>query len=355
MDWYGIPRAYVNIKNFAQVRIGDALTPEIKYWRPEQAVFISAQTGAGKSHFIMHTLLPHILQPAHHFSTSDPEMILVLSNRLANNKQFKLDLNKCVKEYPSDANESEIQRIGNVYIYTYQNILSKIGSIPPWGVRYIVLDEAHFFIQDASFNSDTHAILQAILFHFPFAVRIYMSATFQDCALPIYEMECRYIQRLRTSPPESYPYFPKTATSFIRQTFQVQQQNFYPLPCIDNLIKYTAKCGYVWRTFKNDQKFRSFILGSYNLTDLSVDYYKKFQLYKLLKDYSEYFENDPPMQNIKYLSKSIINFCCAAYQHTVTHGYEPVCEKPFTELKKYLILARQYAFHILLTGFNSYI
>ena len=41
MDWYGIPRACVNIKNFTQVRIGDTLAPEIKYWHPDQPVFIS--------------------------------------------------------------------------------------------------------------------------------------------------------------------------------------------------------------------------------------------------------------------------------------------------------------------------
>lgn len=184
MDWYGIPQARVHIKNFAQVRIGDALTPEIKYWHPDQPVFISAQTGAGKSHFIIHTLLPYVHSHPH-FSESAPESILVLSNRLANNKQFKLDLNKQIQQEPSNANWSKIQRIENVYIYTYQNILSQLKNIAPWEIRYIVLDEAHFFIQDASFNPDTHAILQAVLSHFPFAVRIYMSATFQNCASPM--------------------------------------------------------------------------------------------------------------------------------------------------------------------------
>ena len=136
MDWYGIPRACVNIKNFTQVRIGDTLAPEIKYWHPDQPVFISAQTGAGKSHFIIHTLLPHVLCACPNFSESAPESILVLSNRLANNKQFKLDLNKQVKQEAPNANWSKIQRIGNVYIYTYQNILSQLKNIPPWEIRH---------------------------------------------------------------------------------------------------------------------------------------------------------------------------------------------------------------------------
>ncbi len=132
MDWYGIPRACVNIKNLRRC-IGDTPAPEIKYWHPDQPVFISAQTGAGKSHFIIHTLLPHVLCACPNFSESAPESILVLSNRLANNKQFKLDLNKQVKQEAPNANWSKIQRIGNVYIYTYQNIFEPAQEYPSLG------------------------------------------------------------------------------------------------------------------------------------------------------------------------------------------------------------------------------
>lgn len=356
MDWYGIPRACVNIKNFTQVRIGDTLAPEIKYWHPDQPVFISAQTGAGKSHFIIHTLLPHVLCACPNFSESAPESILVLSNRLANNKQFKLDLNKQVKQEAPNANWSEIQRIGNVYIYTYQNILSQLKNIPPWEIRYIVLDEAHFFIQDASFNPDTHAILQAVLSHFPFAVRIYMSATFQNCALPIYELERRYIHHRKSRPHKCSPSIPQPAVSLILNKLDLQQ-SYGVIPTITKEIEYIALTAYAWYGFTTNKEFRSYVLQRCNLTGLT-DYYKQFKIHKIPQQHAACFTNDPPEQNIQSIPKNIINFCCSVYPHIPTPEPKPTiipCTEPFTELKAYILNARYYAFGALFELFRQYI
>ena len=337
MDWYGIPRARVHIKNFAQVRIGDALTPEIKYWHPDQPVFISAQTGAGKSHFIIHTLLPYVRSHPH-FSESAPESILVLSNRLANNKQFKLDLNKQIQQEPPNANWSKIQRIENVYIYTYQNILSQLKNIAPWEIRYIVLDEAHFFIQDASFNPDTHAILQAVLSHFPFAVRIYMSATFQNCALPIYQLERRYIHQRKSKPHKCSPSIPQPAVPLILNKLDLQQ-SYGAIPTITREIEYIALTAYAWYGFTTNKEFRSYVLQRCNLTGLT-DYYKQFKIRKILQQHAACFTNDPPEQNIPSILKKVINFCCSVYPHIPTPEPKPAiipCTEPFTELKMYIL------------------
>lgn len=356
MDWYGIPRACVNIKNFTQVRIGDTLAPEIKYWHPDQPVFISAQTGAGKSHFIIHTLLPHVLCACPNFSESAPESILVLSNRLANNKQFKLDLNKQVKQEAPNANWSKIQRIGNVCIYTYQNILSQLKNIPPWEIRYIVLDEAHFFIQDASFNPDTHAILQAVLSHFPFAVRIYMSATFQNCALPIYELERRYIHQRKSRPHKCSPSIPQPAVSLILNKLDLQQ-SYGAIPTITKEIEYIALTAYAWYGFNHNNEFRTYVLQNCNLTALT-NYYKKFKIRKILQQHAAYFTDDPPEQNIQSIPTTVINFCCSVYPHISTPEPKPAiipCTEPFTELKAYILNARYYAFGALFALFRQYI
>ena len=68
---------------------------------------------------------------------------------------------------------------------TYQEVPSKIGYLYNYitstnhipKIKCIVMDEAHFFVSDATFNANTKPILDSIFRMFPDAGRIYITAT----------------------------------------------------------------------------------------------------------------------------------------------------------------------------------
>ena len=65
-------------------------------------------------------------------------------------------------------------------IISYHQAISYIAGSNNWTipcVKAVVFDEAHFFLADSSFNSDTSFILQQLIKRFYYCKRIYMSAT----------------------------------------------------------------------------------------------------------------------------------------------------------------------------------
>lgn len=131
---------------------------EIESWKDNSIITISAGTGSGKSYFIKNILYA--------IAKRDNKRILMLIHR-----------NNCVNQF-----QMEIERDSKtdvIDIKTYQSIESvrKRGGI--YNLEqydYIVCDEFHYFMSDASFNQFTDLSLDAILDN-KNAIRIFTSAT----------------------------------------------------------------------------------------------------------------------------------------------------------------------------------
>lgn len=158
--------------------ISDVISIEdIKSWTPKTAVFISASTGKGKSHFIKNKL--------HDYAKSRGERILLILHRKNCYRQFEEEL----------INEEKIDVITTI---TYQTIEQRVMSNDGFDFShftYIVCDEYHYFLEDSDFNPNTDTSFRSILN--AGKITLWLSATGQDmkryitaeCHVPYVEYE----------------------------------------------------------------------------------------------------------------------------------------------------------------------
>ena len=171
-------------------------------WEPTQPVFISAQTGSGKNHFIEKTLLPYIRKLNHAKNTN--HRILILSNRIALRLQIQ-DRLKTGNIFP-DFEDATVYSLGEYAdVMMYQGFQNKVGYYKKQqqssksSFIFVICDEAHFFTSDAMFNPYTEKILSAVVNTFQKAIRIFMSATPYECLDYIMKCESNY-----TTAPNGY-------------------------------------------------------------------------------------------------------------------------------------------------------
>jgi len=131
---------------------------EIEQWEDGSIITISAGTGTGKSYFVKNTLFS--------YAKDEGKKILMLIHRTNCVDQFKAEIKRDGKEKYID-------------IMTYQAIESR--ELHHCGLdmsqyKYIVCDEFHYFIGDASFNKTTDISFENIMKQ-THATRIFMSAT----------------------------------------------------------------------------------------------------------------------------------------------------------------------------------
>lgn len=170
--------------------VSDALTLEISKWKIHP-VLINAPTGSGKSTFVFHQLAD--------FAAQAGRYVLVLSNRLALNLQQKANLCDLYGlPYIGSKALAEIKLFRNIILLTYQSVLQELnsGRLASLPIKYIVLDEAHFFCSDSVFNPWTGFILSALQRTFPKAVRIYMSATPENVKPMLAALETYHLNTL---------------------------------------------------------------------------------------------------------------------------------------------------------------
>lgn len=141
------------------IRVSEVVTTdEIKKWTNGDIVTIKAGTGAGKSYFIEIILYA--------FAQKNNKKILMLIHRT-----------NCVNQF-----QDEVERDGKsdtIDIKTYQYIEAMQKNkvdINFSQYEYIVCDEFHYFMGDASFNKTTDMSLNTILKQTD-KIRIFMSAT----------------------------------------------------------------------------------------------------------------------------------------------------------------------------------
>jgi len=145
-----------------KLTISDIITEqEISKWNDGDVISISAPTGAGKSHFIKHSLTAK----AH----ENDEKVLMLLHR-----------NRCISQFKREIEKFKYKSA--IDIRTYQSIEEiksnkNVFNFNPY--KYIVIDEMHYFLDDSPFNRRTYLSLNAILEQ-KGITRIFMSATGGD-------------------------------------------------------------------------------------------------------------------------------------------------------------------------------
>lgn len=131
---------------------------DIRNWKENAIISIKAGTGVGKSYFIKNQL--------HAFAELYNKKILFLVHRTNCKNQFEDEIVK--------ARKTDI-----IDIRTYQaieNVIMNNGIFDLSQYQYIVCDEFHYFISDASFNITTDISLNKILQQ-QNCIKIFMSAT----------------------------------------------------------------------------------------------------------------------------------------------------------------------------------
>ena len=177
---------------------------EVKGWENTEPVFISAQTGTGKTTFIEKVLLRIVsdYNDSIH-KDSQKKRILIISNRIALNRQVKREIAENVLDIVGDVEGKkrlayytpegidELTEFGPVSVYPYQRINDSVFK--DRNFQFIVCDEFHFFTSDAPFNVNTNTILQTIIRNGHNAVRIYISATPEVAFEAVVREEFAYI------------------------------------------------------------------------------------------------------------------------------------------------------------------
>lgn len=148
--------------------ITDIIKEEYRQWETGDQIVFDTQTGTGKTTFVFDVLLP--------YAAEQGESILYLVNRVALRRQ----LEKRLLEKPE-----ELQR--HMTIISYQEFVlrrkhGRYGESTDFGwtidrAKYWVLDEAHYFLSDNTFNSGVVRCVAEIAGQYRRHVTIFITAT----------------------------------------------------------------------------------------------------------------------------------------------------------------------------------
>lgn len=172
-----------------ECNVYDGLKDEVDSWNSRDPVLIDAPTGSGKSTFVRKELIPRALQAN--------KNVLILSNRIMiSTQQKKMIMEDIQSPYRGRLTEEGLQDqedFGNVWIMTYHKLQYFLNNEEnkKWisNLRYVVMDEVHFFTSDCLFNEFCGGILNMIPRHFKNYIRIYMTATSSEVLYPLAEAE----------------------------------------------------------------------------------------------------------------------------------------------------------------------
>lgn len=171
-------RKFVNIEYeehmLQRPYIGNQLDYDFKNWRKEKTVVIKAPTGTGKSRTITTEIIPYAVKKGLN--------VLIIVNRSPLNISYKKEIAKIVgmENCYTDEGLQHICEFGNIFIVHYQGLESFISNHKHIDFSYVICDECHYFLQDASYTDCTGYALDIIPKEFANAVRIYISATIDE-------------------------------------------------------------------------------------------------------------------------------------------------------------------------------
>jgi hypothetical protein len=179
-DEYGLTCYYPDKYWISKILTQDT----VRKIQPYSSTFICSQTGTGKTTFIFECCLPVALKKH--------KKILYLCNRSALVTQIKDiaikdDLNKYEKlerrtvgqipNYYTKEGINDLTNFGGIEIYTYHRFLSECNDMDFKKYAFVIMDEAHFYISDATFYVFTEKILDLLLEKTYNIPKIYLSAT----------------------------------------------------------------------------------------------------------------------------------------------------------------------------------
>ena len=170
----------------------------IKRWTPEKPVVINAQTGQGKSYFVMNTLYEYLRE--------NNMKCLYLIQRVRTKKQFADDL---------------YDKVGRITLMSYQTL--EAGVMNDYNnfknYDFIICDECHYFTGDSDFNRRTDISFAWIMSQRK-SIKVFMSATI-DCFLNL----LTYYTPVWTQPVRL-----ETNYDYIEQlTFYTAEKNIYDI------------------------------------------------------------------------------------------------------------------------------
>ena len=188
--------------------ISEAISKQkINSWNNATPIFISAQTGTGKNTFIRKTLLRKVYNDNNNLVHIQDKFdrILLLSNRIALNRQGKLQYADYLHELTGDKRYKDIFAkysiegidsyidFGIIDICSYHQLLER-KLLDNNQYKYIICDECHFFTSDSTFNNKTDKILEYIISKGNNSIRIYMTATIETVFKAIIREETKWIE-----------------------------------------------------------------------------------------------------------------------------------------------------------------
>lgn len=172
-----------------------------------ESLFISAQTGCGKTTFLFKTCLPIAL--------AENKRIIYLCSRNALAQQIKQiamtdPINgdvyvgkRQVKEFNklyTDVGISSLNHFGGIDIYTYQSYIREYKNINHTVYSFVAMDEVHYFLSDSTFNSNTELTIEILLRKFQNTRRIYLTATPKNAIDVVREKELACTNSLYFNP-----------------------------------------------------------------------------------------------------------------------------------------------------------
>ena len=144
---------------------------EVNTWKCGDVVMICADTGTGKSHFLLNTMRGYFRE--------NGLRVLYLTPRTRINEQFRRDL----------GNDSTVKVMSYQAIETIQSDPDR--SLGKWDV--IVCDEAHYFTNDSTFNYQTDISFDWVMAQ-KNAIKIFMTATHDELSQYLTNQGIRFTQ-----------------------------------------------------------------------------------------------------------------------------------------------------------------
>ena len=191
-DLYVSNDGYVKGYHFSHQYIGNIITQShIDKWNEKTPVCIAAQTGTGKSSLVFDKILVTVKNRA--------KRLCIIGSRTVLVQQYKKQAaNLEEPDLLKELTEEGLQRrhnFGSIDIYSYQELIHLLLKNPTQffnNYGAVVLDECHFFIQDAPYNELSQEILEGIITSAKHCVRIYLTATPDVCLEDIIKLEKKF-------------------------------------------------------------------------------------------------------------------------------------------------------------------
>lgn len=157
------PKMEVWFMEYIAEKIGD----NYQEWKNGDVVFIFSPTGSGKTTFILKKLLPYLAEKG--------QRILYLVNRTALKLQLEIECKDIFGDYAKCIDIELYQSMETIISNNYVYAVNKYQSY-----FCIVCDEAHYFMMDSNYNTNTILSYNFIKNELWNKLQIYISATMEN-------------------------------------------------------------------------------------------------------------------------------------------------------------------------------